>query len=317
MKELPGPRISLKRLGLRVDKYIKVYPVLWRAVSKILLIAVLGGLTTATLVRTAPGYGLSEEQLDLRRGRGSLQRAETRRAGESDVLRFYGKFLVEYAQGRLGDSPLFGRPAGQLIAERTVPTAGALAAGLTGGWVLALAAGIPAGLRLWPAVEWPAWTLALLLQSVPAAVLGLGLLVGGARGAIACAGALTLVLYPRLVQYVMNLVREAAAQPHVLTARAKGLGERRVVTRHVLPVVLPELLALAGISVSMALSAAIPLEMILDVAGIGQLAWQAALGRDLNLLVNLTVLISIVISLSNAMAGWMGALALGERGAKA
>lgn len=285
---------------------------LWRLTIKVLLIAMLGGLATATLVRTAPGYGLGEEQLDPRRGQASLRRAESTRAGAGGILAYYARFLLNYARGDMGDSPLFQRPVQALIAERALPTATALALGLTGGWVLALGIGVPGGWRPRRMVRWPARAGAAVLQSIPAAVLGLMLLLAGARGAYACAWAVALVLYPRLVEYVMNLVRSASAMPHVMTARAKGLGERRILARHVLPVVLPELLALAGVSVSMALSAVIPLETILDVAGIGQLAWQAALGRDMNLLVNLTVLISIAITFANGLAVWIAGRARGR-----
>jgi peptide/nickel transport system permease protein len=286
--------------------------VLWRLTIKVLLIAMLGGLATATLVRTAPGYGLGEEQLDPRRGEASLRRAESTRAGAGGIFAYYGRFLLNYARGDMGDSPMFHRPVQALIAERALPTAKALAVGLAGGWILALGIGVPGGLPSRWMVKWPARAGAVVLQSTPAAVLGLLLLLAGARGAEACAWAVALVLYPRLVEYVMHLVRSASAMPHVATARAKGLEERRILARHVLPVVLPELLALAGVSVSMALSAAIPLEMILDVAGIGQLAWQAALGRDMNLLVNLTVLISIAITFANGLAGWIAERARGR-----
>ena len=49
--------------------------------------------------------------------------------------------------------------------------------------------------------------------------------------------------------------------------------------------VTPQLLALAGVTVSLAFGAAIPVEAIADSPGVGQLAWQAALGRDLPVLV--------------------------------
>jgi ABC-type dipeptide/oligopeptide/nickel transport system permease component len=45
----------------------------------------------------------------------------------------------------------------------------------------------------------------------------------------------------------------------------------------------PQGLALAGVSATIALSAAIPVEVICDSPGIGQLAWQAATARDLPL----------------------------------
>jgi len=35
---------------------------------------------------------------------------------------------------------------------------------------------------------------------------------------------------------------------------------------------------MAGVTVSLAFSAAIPIEAVCDIPGVGQLAWQAALG---------------------------------------
>ena len=75
---------------------------------------------------------------------------------------------------------------------------------------------------------------------------------------------------------------------------------------HVVPVVAPQLLALAGVSVSMAVGAAIPVEALCGLPGIGQLAWQAALARDLPLLVNITILVTLVTLLANSSADVIG-----------
>jgi peptide/nickel transport system permease protein len=72
--------------------------------------------------------------------------------------------------------------------------------------------------------------------------------------------------------------------------------------RHILPVSAPQLFALAGVSVSIAFAAAIPVEVVCDLPGIGQLAWTAALGRDLELLVNLTMVVTMVTLLANSAA---------------
>lgn len=90
--------------------------------------------------------------------------------------------------------------------------------------------------------------------------------------------------------------------PHVTCARAKGLSAFRVFARHVLPVALPELIALAGTSVTIALGAAIPVEVIADLPGIAQLAWKAALGRDLYLLVNITAILTAITLAANAFS---------------
>jgi len=75
---------------------------------------------------------------------------------------------------------------------------------------------------------------------------------------------------------------------------------------HVAPVAAPQLLALAGVSVSMAVGAAIPVEALCGLAGIGQLAWQAALARDLPLLVTITILVTLVTLLANSGADVIG-----------
>ncbi|MDQ6759592.1 MAG: diguanylate cyclase, partial [Acidobacteriota bacterium] len=63
---------------------------------------------------------------------------------------------------------------------------------------------------------------------------------------------------------------------------------------HVLAPVLPQIVALAGISLTLAFAASIPIEAICDIPGIGQLAWKAALSRDLPLLVSVTMLVGLI-----------------------
>jgi peptide/nickel transport system permease protein len=94
--------------------------------------------------------------------------------------------------------------------------------------------------------------------------------------------------------------------PHIVTARAKGLGEARILLWHAIPGIAPQLLALSGVSVSMAVGAAIPVEALCGLPGVGQLAWQAALGRDLPLLVNITILVTLVTLLANSGADVIG-----------
>jgi peptide/nickel transport system permease protein len=109
-----------------------------------------------------------------------------------------------------------------------------------------------------------------------------------------------LIVFPRLFQFTHNLLARSALMPHVLTARAKGVGELRIIFLHVLPVTASQLFALAGVSVCLALGACIPVEVLCDLPGIGQLAWKAALSRDLPLLVNLTMLVTLVTLIASA-----------------
>jgi peptide/nickel transport system permease protein len=56
----------------------------------------------------------------------------------------------------------------------------------------------------------------------------------------------------------------------------------------------------------MAFGAAIPIEALCDSPGIGQLAWQAALNRDLPLIVNLTFILTLI----TVAANWLASLPL-------
>jgi peptide/nickel transport system permease protein len=95
-------------------------------------------------------------------------------------------------------------------------------------------------------------------------------------------------------RYSNNLLRESYDHPHVLMARARGAGRWRTLLWHVAPSCLPQWLALLGVSISIAIGVLLPIEVICDVPGIGQLAWQAAQSRDLSLLVNLTMVVTFL-----------------------
>ena len=66
------------------------------------------------------------------------------------------------------------------------------------------------------------------------------------------------------------------------------------------------LLALAGVSVSISFGAAIPVEALCDLPGVGQLAWKAAMARDLPLLVTIAFLVIAMTQISNTVADWAG-----------
>jgi len=82
---------------------------------------------------------------------------------------------------------------------------------------------------------------------------------------------------------------------------------------HVVPVIGPQLLAVAGVSVSIAIGAAIPVEALCGLAGVGQLAWQAALARDLPLLINVTILVTLATMLANSSGDVMSYAVRGQR----
>jgi len=270
--------------------------VLIRRIATIAATVVLGGFLGATLVRLAPGFGVDEQELDSRLRNESIQALRQSHARERNIASYYYRYLQGIFRGDLGYSHSLQRPIAELFAQRIPLTFRSVGMGLLGGWLAALALALPAGTyRLWDLFS---TFLSGLLLCLPSAVIALlFLFVGGS-----VSWAIALVVFPKVFRYTRNLLVETRAMPHVLMARAKGLGPVRILFWHVLPPALPQILALAGVSVSMAFGAAIPIEVICDSPGIGQLAWQAAVARDLPLLVNLTVLITVITLTANAIS---------------
>jgi peptide/nickel transport system permease protein len=264
--------------------------------ARILLVLLLGGFFGATLVRFAPGFGVDEQELDNRLSHESIEHLRQAQAVRENLGSFYLHYLGRMLRGDFGMSRTLEQPVSQLLAERFPETCKSVALGLMFGWTLGLSfAAITVFLRRWY-VDLLSSLLAGALLCMPAAVLALLFVIAQAPARLV----LGLIVFPKVFRYSRNLLERAAALPHVLTARAKGLGEVRILFWHILPVTAPQLLALAGISVSVAFAAAIPVEVLCDLPGIGQLAWKAALGRDLELLVNLTMIVTVITLVANS-----------------
>jgi peptide/nickel transport system permease protein len=264
-------------------------------------IVLLGGLLSATLVRTAPGFDSDERELDPSLSAESLRAIHQSRAGEHNILGFYINYLRGVIHGDLGTSHALGQPVQTLLRERWPVTARVDGIGLFLAWLLALSLAFTTCFWRRPAFEIFGITLSGAFLCIPAAVLALLSVILEAPGYLAIA----LIVFPKIYRYSCNLLAKSYASPHITAARARGLGEVRILAWHVLPVAGPQMIALAGITVSVALGASIPVEALCGLPGIGQLAWQAALSRDLPLLVNLTVLVTLVTLLANSGADVM------------
>jgi peptide/nickel transport system permease protein len=271
---------------------------LLRQTRRILITALVGGLLGATLVRLGPGFGVDEREFDPRLNAQSIQAIRAERASDNNIALFYGRYLSGLVRGDLGFSRSLNRPVSELLKERLRLTLGSLAYGVLGGMSIGL---ILATASVWwhtPGSDILPALLSGLSLALPAALIALIFLWMGAGGRWAIA----LVVFPHVYRYAKNLLVATYQAPHVLAAQAKGLSSGRVMFAHVFTPALPQLAALAGISVSLAFGASIPIEVICDTPGVGQLAWKAALDRDLPLLVNITVLVTLMTLVVNACA---------------
>lgn len=276
--------------------------VLFRQLRRILLTVLLGGLLGATLVRLAPGFGVDERELDSRLSAESQQAIRADHARDNNIVVFYFRYLTGLLHGDFGFSRSLNRPVSELLAQRLPLTLASLGYGVAGGVSLGLALAL---VTVWwraPGADLASGVLSGIFLAAPAAVIALLFLwispwlTGGGRWAIA------LVVFPQVYRYAKNQLIATAQSPHVLAAEAKGLTGWRVLWAHIFTPSAPQLAALAGISVSLAFGASIPIEVISDTPGIGQLAWRAALDRDLPLLVTITVLVALMTLAVNSVA---------------
>jgi peptide/nickel transport system permease protein len=268
---------------------------------RLALTILLGGLLGATLVRFAPGFGTDERELDPRLSQQSIEAVRASHAGQRNVLGYYRDYLAGLMRGDLGTSTSLDRPVAELFGERLPATLRSVASGVAGGWLFAFFLALPVTSFRWRAFDVFTSGLSGLLICLPAAVVGLGMVYAGGAASLA----IGLAVFPRIFQYARNILAQAAERPHILAAHARGVQQARIVAWHILPNAAPLLLAVAGISVSMAFGAAIPIEAICDYPGIGQLTWQAALSRDLPVLVNVTLLITVITLTANAISDVM------------
>ncbi len=283
----------------------------WKIAARALTLlatVLLGGLLSATLVRLAPGFDTDERVLDPHLNAASVQALQNARHRNDNIFYFYCSYLDRAAHGDLGTSVSLGQPVRVLLRERLPLTVRLVGIGLGLSWIFtSMLALVAAWLRL-SIYDTITTIVSGGLLCLPAAVLALLSVLWNVPGSIAIA----LIVFPHTYRYAFNLLMKIYSRPHILAARARGLSEARILLCHVVPVVIPQMLALAGVSVSIAIGAAIPVEALCGLPGVGALAWQAALARDLPLLVNVTILVTLVTLLVNSSADVIGSMFRGQ-----
>jgi peptide/nickel transport system permease protein len=260
------------------------------AVLRLVAVMLMASFAGAMLIRIAPGFSSDDQELNSGLSAQSLQAIRREKLANANIPRFYAHYIASLVKGDLGISHSLNQPVKDLLRERLPVTLANLAFALTAGWLLGLALAVASQIWNIRALSVLANGLSGTFLSTPSAALALVFLLLQWPPAFAAA----LLVFPKIYRYTQNLLQQSGEMPHVLTARAKGAGPWRVLAWHVAPIALPQLIALVGVSVSIGIGVLLPIEVVSDVPGIGQLAWQAAQSRDLPLLVNLTMVVSFV-----------------------
>ena len=252
------------------------------------------GFATTCLLRLAPGFGVDEREIDARFSNAAIE--ELKENGDAgNIFADYGRFLREGARGEFGFSKSLNRPVRELIQQRYPTSVRILLLGLAAGWLCAFLVATAAAVLQSRVVSFGGTLSGGVILCLPSALIAYLCYLARAPAFLVVG----FVIFARVFRVIDNLFRSVQQETHVLAARASGVSEFRIFTKHVLSATWAEGLALAAASVSMAISATIAAESFCGEAGLGQLAWKAALARDLPLLLSLTLLIAAITLFCN------------------
>ncbi|MBR1220963.1 ABC transporter permease [Bradyrhizobium sp. U87765 SZCCT0131] len=232
-------------------------------------------------------------------------------------------YLWRLVRFDLGFSSIYGKPVSTVIVERLPVTLLLMGASLS----LAFFAGLVLGVVAARSVnKWPDTlisTLGLIFYATPSFWLGLMIIVvfsiylqwlppGGfeditmvrtglwrtldiARHLLLptlTLGFIFLAIYLRIMRASML---EVLNLDFVRTARAKGLDETRVISRHVLRNALLPMVTLIGLQAGTMLGGSVVVESVFSLPGLGRLAYESVIQRDLNTLLGIVFISALLV----------------------
>jgi peptide/nickel transport system permease protein len=244
----------------------------------------------------------------------------------------YVRYLGELARGNLGQSFVLHRPVADALADALPRTFVLALAALLIDFSLGLALGIYQAVRERRFADIALGNVALFINSMPTFWLGLVLLLvfaqrlhwfppGGLSDPVLCprldspycflnflwhlalpALTLGLVGAAATARYQRAAMLEVIRQDYVRTARAKGLGERRVVLVHTVRNALLPFITLFGLAFPFLLTGAVLIETVFSWPGMGWLAVNAFLQRDYPVVTAAALVASGMVVLGNLLA---------------
>ncbi len=109
-------------------------------------------------------------------------------------------------------------------------------------------------------------------------------------------------LAPVLIRSVRASVRENLTSDYAEAARSRGLGERRVLYRHVLRNSLISTVTILGTTLAFLISGTVVVEYVFGIPGLGTLAVSAVANRDFPIVQALVVVFGVLTLLVNMLA---------------
>jgi oligopeptide transport system permease protein len=299
---------------------------MWRFISFRLLqaIPVILAVITMTffLVRIAPGGPFDSEKAVIPEVKAAL---EAQYRLDQPLFNQYTAYLGDLAQGEFGPSFKYpGRSVNELIGAGLPVTAELGLYALLVAVIIGGLAGVMASLKPNTAQDYLPMSAAMIGICMPSFLLGplLVLVFGIYLDWLPVSGwgdipgdkiLPSITLGSAYAAYIARLSRagmlEVMSQDYIRTARAKGLPEWQVVTKHALRGGLIPVVAFLGPAFAGLLAGSFVVETIFQIPGLGRFYVQAAFNRDYTMILGTTVFLSTLIVLfnllSDILAAWM------------
>lgn len=227
-----------------------------------------------------------------------------------------GEYLINLCKGDLGNSYVYSKTVAELIGSRVPNTLKISLGAILISICLGIPLGLAAALHQNSFVDYLTSVLAILLTAIPGFLVAVVLVqyfavklgwfpVSGAGNGIRsfilptiAAGIGSLAQNARMTR---SSVLEVIRQDYVRTARAKGISEGKVVTRHVLKNALIPILTMVGNGMGAAMAGSILVEMIFQIPGMGMLINNSINSKDFITVQGCVLVCAIVVCVMNLL----------------
>ncbi len=237
----------------------------------------------------------------------------------------YWLFLDKLLHGNLGYSFQFNRTVDSLLATELPRDIVLGGAALILSVLIAIPVGIAQAVRRNRMVDHVGTGVSFLLYSMPQYAIALLLIqflsisfhvfpaeapqatsawgvLSHPAGLVLPVASLTLVTYAQFSRYMRSSAIDTLAQDYMRTARAKGLPERLVLSRHLLRNSLIAVVTLVGLSIPYIITGTLIIEQVFNYPGAGLEYFNAALRNDYEVMLGITVLVGVITVVGNLLA---------------
>ncbi|WP_241987851.1 ABC transporter permease [Cryobacterium sp. TMT1-66-1] len=232
------------------------------------------------------------------------------------LLLQYFHYLGRLLQGDLGTSYRMQQPVAAVIGQQLAPTMQLMGLAISFAVLLAFASallgrgrrtGPVAGLLELVAVSSPTFWIGLVLIGVFGFGLGWFPVVATAGFGALVLPAVTLAIPVAgiLSQVLRQGLDDAAALPFVDTVRARGASQTRLVLRHTLRHAAANSVTLTGYIVGSLLGGSVLVETVFARPGLGRVALNAIVNRDVPVVLGIIVLAAVSFSLVNLLVDFV------------